>query len=75
MTEQPSDIGAPIATLCRQLETPINKPARREFVDVLNFKNPKNKDSMMITIEISKPHKKDFDMACKVYIKGYREDA
>lgn len=39
----------------------------------LFFGNPKNKDSMMITIEISKPHKKDFDMACKVYIKGYRE--
>lgn len=39
----------------------------------LFFGNPKNKDSMMITIEISKPHKKDFDVACKVYIKGYRE--
>ena len=39
----------------------------------LFFGNPKNKDSMMITIEISKPHKKDFDVACKVYIKGHRE--
>ena len=39
----------------------------------LFFGDPKRKGSAMIIIEISKPHKKDFDVACSVYIKGYRE--
>ena len=29
---------------------------------------------LMIVVEISKPYKKDFDVACRVCIKGYRKE-
>ena len=35
---------------------------------------PENQGGAMIVVEISKPYKKDFDVACRVCIKGYRKE-
>ena len=40
----------------------------------LFLEKPENQGDAMIVVEISKPYKKDFDVACRVCIKGYRKE-